>query len=97
MISQWGMSERLGPLSTEGAGNNIFSRNFGESREISEHTQEIIDDEIKRLLLHAEHEVFQLLSLYRAVLDAIVKQLLDHETLNEQKIQAIYFEHQKAT
>lgn len=95
MISQWGMSERLGPLSIEGVENNVFGRNLGESKEISEHTQEVIDDEIKRLLLHAEHEVFQLLSLHRAVLDALVKQLLNHETLNEQEIQAIFCERQK--
>lgn len=96
MISQWGMSERLGPLSIESTENSVFlGRNLGEQKEISEHTQEVIDDEIKRLLLHAEHEVFQLLSLHDAVLDALVKQLLDHETLNEQEIHAIFCEQQK--
>lgn len=70
--------------------NTHLGRTLGELSEVSEHTQEVIDDELKNLLLNTEQQVFQLLSNNKNVLNTLVEHLLDHETLDEQEIQAIF-------
>ncbi|MBL4608560.1 MAG: ATP-dependent zinc metalloprotease FtsH [Pseudomonadales bacterium] len=90
MLTQWGMSERIGPVIIDnGAGSPYQGQTMGELSDISEHTLEVIDDEIKALLLGVEHEVYELLEKNQEMLDQLVVQLVDHETLGEAEIKAI--------
>ncbi len=90
MITQWGMSERIGPVIIDNAGYNPYlGQTLGELSEISEHTQEVIDDELKNLLLNTEQQVMQLLNNNKNGLDILVEHLLDHETLEEHEIQSL--------
>lgn len=66
-----------------------MGQTLGELREISEHTQEVIDDELKNLLLNTEQQVMQLLNNNKNGLDILVEHLLDHETLDEHEIQSL--------
>ena len=94
MITQWGMSKELGPISIDaGAHNPYLGQATGDFSDISEHTQEIIDDELRALLLKVEEDVFKLLERNRMVLDELVRQLMEHETLEEKEIIDIYSQH----
>ena len=90
MLTQWGMSERIGPVTIDnGAGNPYLGQTLGELSDISEHTQEVVDDELKALLVGVEHEVYELLEKNKGMLDQLVVQLVDHETLDEPEIKAL--------
>jgi cell division protease FtsH len=90
MLTQWGMSERIGPVTIDnGAGNPYLGQTLGELSDISEHTQEVVDDELKALLVGVEHEVYELLEKNKEMLDQLVVQLVDHETLDEPEIKAL--------
>lgn len=91
MITQWGMSERIGPVIVDNVAYKPYlGQTLGELSEISEHTQEVIDDEIKDLLLNTEQQVMQLLNKNKNGLDVLVEHLLDHETLDEHEIQSFW-------
>jgi cell division protease FtsH len=88
MITRWGMSARLGPVSLAqrdgGPGGEGFG--FGGSKPYSEATAEAIDEEVRRLLEDAAAEAGRLLTLHRRELDALAAALLEHETMDEDGI-----------
>jgi cell division protease FtsH len=56
---------------------------FPGAAEVSEHTQQLIDDEVRRIVDAAHEEVVKLLKENRSKLDSLAKVLLEHETLDE--------------
>ena len=90
MLTQWGMSEELGPAAFRRGEEHIFlGREMTQQRDFSEHTAQIIDDEIRRLLQAIEQEVAALLEHDRGPLDALAAALLEKETLEADEIEAI--------
>lgn len=90
MITQWGMSESLGPVAFRRGEEHIFlGREMAQQRDFSEHTARIIDEEIRGLLCEIETNVTQLLQTHRPQLDDLAKALLEKETLEADAIQAI--------
>ncbi|HLZ31940.1 MAG TPA: ATP-dependent zinc metalloprotease FtsH [Chloroflexota bacterium] len=90
MVTRWGMSARLGPVSLSprdgtypGAGDGF---GFGSGKPYSEATAEAIDAEVRRLLEEAAVEAGRLLRAHRRELDALASTLLEHETLDEAAI-----------
>jgi cell division protease FtsH len=82
MVARWGMSEAIGPLavvSPDGRGPY-----FPAGAEVSERTQQLIDEEMRRIVDEAHAQVTQLLRENRAKLDALAEALLEHETLDEE-------------
>jgi cell division protease FtsH len=80
MVGRWGMSEAIGPvavLSADGQGPLLPGVS-----ETSEHTQEIVDAEVKRLVDDAHGEVTRLLRDHRQQLESLTRALLDAETLD---------------
>jgi cell division protease FtsH len=82
MVTQWGMSERLGPRTFGNKQELVFlGREIGEQRNYSEKVAEEIDEEVRRLLDHAYQTARTLLVGNRERLDRLVKILLDVETI----------------
>ncbi len=83
MVREWGLSPRLGPI---GYGSDqpsyVSGPPLGQERPYAEGTQEVIDQEVSRLLVEAEERARQLLSDNRAALDAVVGALLEKETIS---------------
>jgi cell division protease FtsH len=86
MVGRWGMSQAVGPLAVLPAdGRGPF---FPGASEVSEHTQQLIDDEIRRIVGEAHAEVVVLLEANRSKLDSLAEALLEHETLDENEAYA---------
>ncbi|MBV8714932.1 MAG: ATP-dependent zinc metalloprotease FtsH [Chloroflexi bacterium] len=88
MVTRWGMSEKLGPV-TLAAREDPFLRNDpfgGSSKAYSEATAQVVDDEIERILQECYADGVRLLGEHRDALDRLAHALLEHETLDEQEI-----------
>jgi cell division protease FtsH len=82
MVTQWGMSERLGPRTFGHKQELVFlGREIGEQRNYSEKVAEEIDEEVRRLVDHAYQTARNLLVENRERLDKLVKILLEEETI----------------
>ncbi len=83
MVTQWGMSERLGPRTFGNKQEMVFlGREIGEQRNYSEKVAEEIDEEVRRLVDHAYQTARNLLIENRERLDKLVKVLMDKETID---------------
>jgi cell division protease FtsH len=90
MVTAWGMSERLGPVAFRTAEEHPFlGKEFHEQRDFSEHTAQVIDEEIAKLLREAYHRAVELLSQHRPQLDRLAAELEEHEVLDEQEIESL--------
>ncbi len=82
MVTQWGMSERVGPVFIRGSEEHPFlGREISEPRDHSEHTQQLIDEEISRILREADDRAYRLLEEHRDELDRISDSLMEREVL----------------
>jgi cell division protease FtsH len=90
MITHWGMSDQLGPVAFRRGEDHIFlGREMTQARDFSEHTAQIIDDEIRKLVKEIELNVTQLLTSHRSQLDALANTLLEKETLSAAEIRQL--------
>lgn len=96
MVTQYGMTEAIGAikLGTD-ASEPFMGRDYGHTRDFSETVAALIDSEIRTLIETAHQEAFDILDENRAILDEMVLQLLERETLNKEEIAEI-FAHVKA-
>ncbi|MBA3892836.1 MAG: ATP-dependent metallopeptidase FtsH/Yme1/Tma family protein [Gemmatimonadales bacterium] len=87
MVTQFGMSEVIGPLAVGDKEQEIFlGREFAQRREISERTAQMVDDEVKRLIDEAYARATQIISENRNLLDRIAVALLDRETIDREDL-----------
>jgi len=93
MVRDWGLSPRLGPIgfSSDGPGYLDGQQQF-QSRQYSEGTQQVIDEEVSRLLGEAERRATTMLSDHRAALDAVIALLLERETIDGEELRAVVSE-----
>jgi len=90
MVTHWGMSERLGPVAFRDSEDHPFlGREMAEPRRFSEHTAQVIDEEVSRLLRDAADRATELLTEHREKLDALARRLEEIETLDEEEIQRL--------
>jgi cell division protease FtsH len=86
MVGRWGMSRAVGPLAVLPAdGRGPFLPGISE---VSEHTQRLIDEEVRRIVEEAHEQVVPLLEENRDKLDALAQALLEQETLDEDEAYA---------
>jgi len=99
MITEYGMSERLGARRFgTGDGEPFLGREMSHSRDYSEEIASAIDDEVRRLIESAHDEAWEILVQYRDVLDDLVLQLMEHETLSRDAVLRIFAPvHKRAT
>ena len=91
MVTQFGMSEKLGPVTYGEKEELIFlGRELSEQRNYSDETAEEIDEEVKRIVSDAYKTAKNLLLQYRHILDTVAKRLLEQETLDADEFAAIF-------
>jgi cell division protease FtsH len=81
MVGRWGMSDAIGPIAVLPIDG--ISPFLPGSTEVSEETQRLVDEEVRRIVDSAHTEVLELLREHRSKLDALVAALLERETLDE--------------
>jgi cell division protease FtsH len=81
MVTEWGMSERLGPIAYASGGPVFLGRDYEERTVYSEETAGIIDEEVKRIVTTQYERARKLLSENRAILDNMARVLVERETI----------------
>ena len=83
MVTQFGMSERLGPISYDSSGHSIFiGRDFGTTKSYSEETAAIIDEEVKRIFDEANAKCESILREHADTLKGVAEYLLQNESMD---------------
>ncbi|HET6297405.1 MAG TPA: ATP-dependent zinc metalloprotease FtsH [Kribbella sp.] len=96
MVTQYGMTERLGAIQYgQDSGEPFLGRDLGSQRNYSEEIAAAVDEEVGKLILNAHQEAFDILVENRAVLDALVEELLEKETLDKAEIARVFAPIQK--
>jgi len=91
MVTEYGMSERLGARKFgTGDGEPFLGRDMSHTRDYSEEIASTIDEEVRRLIESAHDEAWEILVTYREVLDDLVLQLMDKETLSRNEVLKIF-------
>src|SRR5207237_7279041 len=91
MVTEYGMSERLGARKFgTGDGEPFLGREMGHARDYSEEIASAIDEEVRRLIESAHDEAWEILVQYRDVLDHLVLELMEKETLSRKAVLEVF-------
>ncbi|MFD4660710.1 ATP-dependent zinc metalloprotease FtsH [Kitasatospora sp. NPDC058444] len=91
MVTQYGMTERLGAIKFGSDNSEPFlGREMGHQRDYSEEVAGLVDEEVKKLIDTAHNEAWEILVENRDVLDNLVLELLEKETLNKEQIAEVF-------
>ena len=81
-VREWGMSKEIGPMAW-GSNNQVFlGEGLMHTRDYSDHTSQMIDDEVERILREQESRAIEVLTLHRRGLESLTRALLEHETVD---------------
>jgi len=87
MVCEWGMSDKVGPLTFGSPSEEVFlGRELGMRRTFSEDTAHTIDSEIRRIIDEQSDRARTIVTSHRDKLDALAKALLERETLNGEDV-----------
>lgn len=90
MITQWGMSERIGPVTMGESQEMVFlGRDLGERRNYSEEMAALVDEEVHRVMDEAYATARQVLIQRLPVLHRLAEVLVAHETIEEEELDRI--------
>jgi cell division protease FtsH len=91
MVTQYGMTERLGAIRYGNDNTEVFlGRDMGHQRDYSEEIAAAIDEEVRTLIEAAHQDAYEILFDNRDVLDNLVVELLDKETLDKDQVAEIF-------
>ncbi len=91
MVTQYGMTEAIGAIKLGADSSAPFmGRDYGHQRDYSENVAAVVDAEIRKLIEKAHQEAYEILEANRTILDEMVLQLLEKETLNKEEIAEIF-------
>ena len=91
MVTQYGMTETLGAIKLGISDSQPFlGRDYGHQRDYSENVAAIVDTEIRLMIENAHQEAFDILVANRDILDDLVNELLEKETLNKEEIEVVF-------
>jgi len=86
MVREWGMSDRVGPMAWGSQGQVFLGDDLMHTRDYSDDTARVIDEEVQRILTDQEDRCRKLLTDHRNALDLIARSLLEHETINGDEV-----------
>jgi cell division protease FtsH len=90
MVCEWGMSEKLGPMTFGKKEQQIFlGRDFTQKVDYSENTAIEIDAEVRRIIQESYHRAKDLLTTNLRLLHQVAEKLLEKEVLDGSEIDAI--------
>ncbi len=90
MVTEFGMSETIGPIHLEGSEREVFlGRSITERKGISEETARLIDAEVKKIIFAAQERAHSVLQEHRGELDVLASALLEYETLSGEEVAAV--------
>ncbi len=91
MVTEYGMSERVGAVRLgQGGGEPFLGRDAGHERNYSDQIAYVVDEEVRRLIEQAHDEAYEILTENREILDLLALELLERETLNQAEIADIF-------
>ncbi|QKE83667.1 ATP-dependent zinc metalloprotease FtsH [Arthrobacter sp. NEB 688] len=91
MVTEFGMSERVGAIKLgQTAGEPFLGRDMGHQRDYSEQVAAVVDEEVRKLIDSAHDEAWHVVNDNRDILDRLVLELLEKETLNAAELAAIF-------
>lgn len=86
MVREWGMSDKIGPMAWGSQGQVFLGEDLMHTRDYSEHTSQVIDDEVELILRAQEVRALDVLGRHRGGLDAVARALLDEETIDGETV-----------
>jgi cell division protease FtsH len=86
MVREWGMSERVGPMAWGQQGTVFLGEDLMHSRDYSEDTSRVVDEEVARILFEQERRAREVLESHRSGLEAVTRILLDRETVDGEEV-----------
>ncbi|HEX7094826.1 MAG TPA: ATP-dependent zinc metalloprotease FtsH, partial [Acidimicrobiales bacterium] len=89
MVREWGMSERIGPMAWGSQGMVFLGEDLMQTRDYSDETARVIDEEVGRILREQENRCRELLTEYRNGLDLVARSLLEHETVDGAQVKRL--------
>ena len=91
MVTEFGMSERVGAIKLGSSGGEPFlGRDMGHERDYSEQVASVVDEEVRRLIDAAHDEAWHVVNDNRKILDTLVLELLEKETLNQAELADLF-------
>ena len=90
MVTEWGMSDVLGPVMYVENSNEVFlGRSVTQNQNMSEETARLVDSEIKRLVVEAHDEAVKILKENDNELETLAQALMEYETLTGEEIKEV--------
>ena len=89
MVREWGMSDRIGPMAWGAAGMVFLGEDLMHTRDYSDETSRVIDEEVERILREQEERATETLSKHREGLDAVARALREHETIDGAEVRRL--------
>jgi cell division protease FtsH len=90
MVTQYGFSNAIGAVSYGNGGEVFIGRDMAQARDYSEATAQAIDAEVRVIVEAAHNDAYKALTLNRKILDALAKELMERETLNQDEIAVLF-------
>ena len=90
MVSQWGMSEKLGPVYYQKGEDHVFlGREMAMPKDFSEATAKLIDDEVRKIITTKEEEIMQLFKKHEKAIIALSDRLVEKELIYADEIKTL--------
>jgi cell division protease FtsH len=86
MVREWGMSQRVGPMAWGSQGQVFLGEDLMHTRDYSDDTARVMDEEVERILREQEDRCRQILTDNRKGLDLVARALLEHETIEGSEV-----------
>ncbi len=89
MVTEYGMSEKIGPVSYGNNGEIFVGRDYQQREPYSEDTAKIIDNEIRLVINDAYEKAVKMLSEHRDLLDTMARLLIERETIYGEEVDMV--------